>query len=133
MKLLFLMFFALPLVFLGMTIVSFEWRWLLPSSVFLLSLCVVYIQSFPGFQAVSPSLEMVNAVKSYLPEGASRQQLIDSVQNDNLLSARLEDLERDGLTQRQANGEIKLNSSGLFLARVFFWYRRALGLPRGDG
>lgn len=131
---------VLFLLFLGVPGLLIILSFLLPdifnnvaANLLALSVGVVYVQSFPGIQAISPSLELIFAIKNRTAQGgAELNQVYAEVLSDNLLNERVEDLIRDGLAHKK-EGRLQLSRAGLVLAKTFFWYRRVLGLPRGEG
>lgn len=130
---LFILFLGLPLLLLAMTFLVEPLNIYLPALVLSLALGVVYVQSFPGIQAISPSLEMISAVQKKMSTGgATLQDIHQAVLSERILNDRLQDLVRDGMAEQGPDG-LRLKFSGRLLAKTFFYYRKALGLPRGEG
>lgn len=102
-------------------------------AIFLLhfSLASAYILSYPVFQAISPSLLMVLMIGSS-SIGKDRQEIKRRLNETGLFSARLADLERNGLA-RQKDGFYALTFKGKALVRSLKALRAILGLPMGRG
>lgn len=90
-----------------------------------------YIAIYPAFQAVSPTIEIVDLLRR-VPGGLTRQELITTFASPALVDDRLSDLYQSGLLIKGAGGPI-LSTRAKYLARFFRTYRALLGLSEGGG
>jgi hypothetical protein len=90
-----------------------------------------YIMSFPAASAKSPSLLLIDVLDREGPQTKEELEakLLKSV---NLVEDRLRDMQADGLVSKNAK-EFRPSRAGRFLGYVFWYYRRLLGLPLGEG
>jgi hypothetical protein len=99
--------------------------------VFTLSSC--YILFFPAVQYESPTLSMVRILdRNRSSGGLSRDEIMTTLCSDQPLRDRMEDLENNGLLGG-ATGPRRLSTAGRLVAAFFYYYRRLLGLPFGEG
>jgi len=131
---LFLIFLGVPTVALFTNLSRgadpVEWSlWYL--LVFTLSCC--YILFFPAVQTESPTLAMVRHIDQRKPFGGlTRDEIMAAMCSDQPVQDRLIDLRNNGLI-RASTGPQRLSGSGRLVAAFFYWYRRAMGLPCGEG
>lgn len=97
-----------------------------------IALSSAYIMSYPLFQADCPSLKIILAISSYMPEGITEDSINRLFSQDILLYDRMEDLVNDGLILSK-NGSWIISYKGRLLSSFFLIYRRLLGLPPGEG
>ena len=97
-----------------------------------LSLSSAYIATYPVFQAECPSLKIILAVASSMPDGMTAGAISNLFSQDALLEDRLEDLVNDGLAFVK-NSEYSISLKGRLVVMFFSAYRRLLDLPPGEG
>lgn len=112
---------------------------IIPLVAFLLGLilyicaALVYILTYPAIQAWSPSLFIVNIIgnsKKVKSENEIRELLL----SEGLISGRVDDLIADSLVIRDYDkNELCLTQKGRFIAKIFFLYRKFLGVEAGQG
>ena len=90
-----------------------------------------YIALYPAFQAVSPTIQILELLRQ-VPSGAPREQLVAAFASPSLVSDRIGDLLSGGLLTQGKNGP-ELTTRGKLLARFFIFYRATLGLQEGGG
>lgn len=103
---------------------NFTWA----AGVFHFALAANYIAIYPAFQASSPTLTILDALYRR-NDWADLRELVGAVGGEKVLSDRVEDLKRSGLT----TGESQLTAKGNFLSTIFITYRQLIGLPEGGG
>jgi hypothetical protein len=96
------------------------------------ALASAYIMSYPAAQAHSPSLQVLLAVSRKMPEGVARASLLDSLDHDGSMSARISDLVANGLVTRSGDSYV-LSSKAQRLVRTFRGYRALLGIKTKGG
>ena len=95
-------------------------------------LAAQYIAVFPAFQAMSPTIEFLYRLKK-TPSGLTADELANSLDGNAIVGDRVSDLLSSGLAVRTADGQIAATSAGRLLGNAFRIYRKALGLPVGEG
>jgi hypothetical protein len=117
------------LLFLGGPLLHFALDPSLSRLILAFGLGCTYIMSFPAAAAKSPTILIINLLDK---NGAlSKAQLEALLAKDvNLVEDRMADLKADGLMS--ATSSIP-SAPGRFLGYVFWYYRRLLGLPLGEG
>jgi hypothetical protein len=99
----------------------------------LLSFSGLYILLFPCAQAASPSLVILLLLELHRAEGGlTKNEVLQAMKSDTLFQDGLKDLHNDGLF-RDADIRPGLSHVGRLVAAAFFYYRRILRLPRGEG
>ncbi len=95
--------------------------------------CSCYILFFPAVQNESPTLAMVwHLDRNKHAGGLSRDEIMEAMSSDRPFQDRLRDLENNGLV-RGSMGPQRLSTAGRLIAAFFYYYRRVLGLPCGEG
>lgn len=94
------------------------------------SLAAQYIAIYPAFQAISPTLEILDWLRK--TKSASEEQILAACRERSPVGDRIRDLENGGLIVRQSNG-FELSIRGRLLAQIFIRYRALLGLSLGAG
>lgn len=119
------------LLFLGGPLIHFCFDPSLSRLILALGLGCTYIMSFPAAAAKSPSLLIINLLDKNGPlsKFELEQALAKSV---NLVGDRMRDLKADGLVHSSSE-HFHPSRIGRFLGYVFWYYRRILGLPLGEG
>jgi hypothetical protein len=125
---LFLVFILLPVVTYSAALISLGSGTLAPALVHLI-LSANYIAVYPALQAVSPTLRMLNLLKTH---ALNEEEIVFSLSDSSLLGNRVQDLVASGFL-RIEKGKALVTKKGRLLARVFQTYRRFMGLPPGDG
>jgi hypothetical protein len=131
---LFLIFLGLPTLALlaGLAWGSDPIAWVLGYLLeFTLSCC--YILFYPAVQNESPTLTMVRFLdRNKRAGGLSRGDILAAMCDDHPIQDRLVDLQNNGLI-RASGGPQRLSGPGRLIAAFFYYYRRAMGLPCGEG
>ena len=95
-----------------------------------LAMAAAYIQTYPALKEDIPSFRLLLLLEKRA--GMSKEQIIAAMKTDNLFSAKLDELENDSLLVDK-NGRLELSPAGRKLADLFYYYRKMLGLKRGEG
>lgn len=103
----------------------------IPAAITHFSCAASYIALYPAFQAVSPTIQILELLRK-MPSGAPRNQLVAAFASPSLVSDRVADLMRGGLLI-QNEESARLTWRGRLLARFFIVYRSLLGLAEGGG
>lgn len=130
---LFGIFLCLPLLVL---IVCANWFALtlldsLAATLLWLAMAAAYIQTYPALREDIPSFRLLLLLEKE-QAGMSKEQIITAMKTDNLFSAKLDELENENLLVTK-NGRLELSPAGRKLAHLFYYYRKMLGLERGEG
>jgi len=95
-------------------------------------LAAAYLLSYPAAQASSPSLRIVLAAASSMPDGMTEDQIRALFSEEDLFGGHLARLEQEGLVIN-TGGRWTVSPCGRRTAVFFGRYRRLLGLPEGGG
>lgn len=132
-------FLILPiLLYLGIIILTLVERqqgtaiFFVFSGLWHLALSSAYIMTYPPIQTGCPSLNIVLAVNSSMPEGLSGEEVRRIFSEQALVSKRFKDLTGDKLI-RMKEGAWGLSFTGKIISKIFSRYRRLLKLPPGEG
>jgi hypothetical protein len=87
-----------------------------------------YLAVYPAFQASSPTLHLLAALRAAGPKGKSARELESSAAGLDRHDQRREFLNKSGLLRGET-----LSFSGRLTARAFLTYRAWLRLPEGEG
>ena len=87
----------------------------------------VYISSYPAFQAVSPSLQILHLFKNHAAGGLSRAEIFQGFDQSSIVSARVQDLADSNLIKRNGEGFV-LTLRGRAVIGLYALYRKSLGL-----
>jgi len=90
-----------------------------------------YIAIYPAFQASSPTIQILTVLHRH-PLGLSKENILNFLATETILEERIYDLEKGGLITHK-DSEYQLTVRGNILASLFMNYRRAIGLPIGEG
>ena len=90
------------------------------------SLSGAYIATYPVFQAISPSLEILLIMDNY-PEGLEAQTLLSYFNDRRLVKERVRDLLNSRLAKKKTD-TYHLSPVGFCVIRTFIAYRKILGL-----
>lgn len=95
--------------------------------------CSCYILFFPAVQTESPTLAIVwHLDRNQHAGGLSRDEIMAAMCSDQPFQDRVRDLEKNGLLEG-STGSQRLSAAGRLIAAFFYYYRRVLGLPCGEG
>jgi len=119
------------LLFLAGPIVHFLFAPDLSRLILALGLGCVYIMSFPAAAAKSPTLLIIDLLDRH---GALSKSELEKYLNADvsMVEDRLRDLKADGLVDTRAE-KFRPSATGRLIGYVFWYYRRVLGLPLGEG
>lgn len=95
-----------------------------------LAIASAYVQTFPAFQATSPSLKIVYLLRKNGPMMLS--EISGYFQKEVLVQDRLDDLLAEKVVCQKGD-QLVLAFKGKMLASGFVFFRRMLGLGVGDG
>lgn len=95
-----------------------------------LAMAVAYIQTYPALKEDIPSFRLLLLLEKH--PGMSKEDIITAMKQDNLFSAKLDELENDSLLVNK-KGRLELSPAGRKLADLFYYYRKILGLKPGEG
>jgi len=129
---LFAIFLCLPLFALIACANGFELTLLdsLAAALLWLAMAAAYIQTYPALKEDIPSFRLLLLLENRL--GMSKEDIIAVMKQNNLFSAKLDELENDRLVVEK-KGRFELSSAGRKLADLFYYYRKILGLKPGEG
>lgn len=134
MRAVFLHFLLLPALFwVGIYFAAFEdfFSWACACLLYF-SLAAAYVQTYPAFQAISPSLKIVYFIGSS-PDGMSIADIEKLFPREALIEDRFKDLVAEGFVKISPEGSIIFLSKGQALAQPFVMFRKFLGLAEGKG
>jgi len=131
-SLLFIIFLIIP--FMGFVLAAFfiKLAVLLVISLLYFALSCAYIQTYPVFQAVTPSLQIIHLLDKADFKTLTLDEIMNNFTRENLVQDRLEDLLAENFVYQKGD-DLFLASKGAFLARTFSFYRSIYGLKMGDG
>ncbi|MEK8015729.1 MAG: hypothetical protein VSS75_002595 [Candidatus Parabeggiatoa sp.] len=95
-----------------------------------LALSVAYIQTYPALKEDIPSFRLLLLLDKH--PGMSKEAIIEAMKQENIFSAKLDELENDTLLVNK-KGRLELSPAGRKLADLFYYYRKILGLKPGEG
>ena len=96
----------------------------------LISLTLAYFVIYPGLEADSPSVMIVNAIFQAHPNGLEPGKLEETLTDELIVKPRVQDLIQDKMAFKKED-RYYLTPKGLFLSRVFLQYRKLFNLPKG--
>lgn len=105
---------------------------LVPALLLHLALSCAYIQTYPAVEAVSPSLAILLWIANAMPQGLTREQIVDKLERDRFLEHRIQDVVTAGFVRR-LKSELKLTLLGYLFVLPFLFFRKILGLSVGEG
>ena len=97
---------------------------------FFVSLLLAYMITYTALEADSPSLVMVMTIGSAGPEGLDKKKFDRLMSDDTLIVPRIEDLVLDKMVYMDGD-KYRLTPKGVLMARIFVFYRKLLGAPKG--
>lgn len=95
-----------------------------------LAISASYVMTYPAVEVESPTLVMIRLIANGGAEGIETNTLYQSLSDDFLVMARVNDLCNEGLVIQERDRFV-LTGRGKRLARVFFAWRKLLGLGWG--
>jgi len=95
-----------------------------------LALAAAYIQTYPALKEDIPSFRLLLLLEKH--PGMSKEAIIEAMKQENLFSAKLDELENERLVVEK-KGKVALSPAGRKLANLFYYYRKILGLKPGEG
>jgi len=131
--LLFIIFFVFPAVMFviaGLVAVK-SFSTLTLTALLYFSLAAAYVQTYPAFDVVAPSLKMVHLLYKS-GTGLSEEELQSAFDYKDLVEDRIDDLKSDSFIYEK-DGFLYLKTSGKVLAKVFYFYRKLYGIEMGEG
>jgi hypothetical protein len=96
-----------------------------------LALSSAYVQTYPIFHAISPSLEILLLVNRS-PGGLTAEEIAGNFNDAHLVGSRVQDLLRTNLA-RLEGGAYRLAPAGKAMIRSFLLYRKIIGMPFKGG
>ena len=97
---------------------------------FFVSLTLAYMITYTAIEADSPSLVLIMKVSEAGSEGLDSKKLEQMMSDDILVIPRLEDLVLDKMAYINGNRYF-LTAKGVLMVRIFLYYRKLLGAPKG--
>ena len=86
--------------------------------------------TYTAIEADSPSLVLIMKVSEAGSEGLDSKKLEQMMSDDILVIPRLEDLVLDKMAYINGNRYF-LTAKGVLMVRIFLYYRKLLGAPKG--
>lgn len=130
--LLFIIFLAIPFVVVMSGLFFIPFKLLLLSALMYFALSCAYIQTYPVFQAVTPSLQIVYFIKKSMPKGLTSHEISDKFSEGSLFRDRVDDLITEKFVYKKSES-LYLTKKGAVIAGIFFIYRCLYGLKTGEG
>lgn len=122
----------MPLLILGLYLLDMSSVEGVLACALYLALAAAYVQTYPAFQAISPSLKIVYHI-GQSTTGMRTGEIQQVFPKTSLVADRLDDLLAEGLVTAKSNGDYQLSGKGKTLAYAFKFYRKFLGLSEGEG
>lgn len=95
-----------------------------------ISLTLAYMITYSAIEVDSPSLVMINKIAEAGSDGLDERLFMQMLNDQNLVKPRLDDLLNDKMAHYDGN-KYRLTLKGMFLARLFIFYRKLLKSPKG--
>ena len=95
-----------------------------------LVLTLAYLNTYPALEADSPSLVVTGTIFQAGRDGLAKDIFQESMTDDILLVPRLKDLLLDEMAFMEGE-KYRLTSKGIWLARIFSFYRHLIRAPKG--
>jgi hypothetical protein len=133
LRALFALFLILPSVLALILAAASDWPAENILAVLLLDLALAsaYVQTYPIFHAISPSLEILLLVNR-APGGLTADEISGNFNDAHLVGSRVQDLLRTNLA-RFEDGAYRLAPAGKAMIRAFLIYRKIIGMPFRGG
>ena len=98
--------------------------------IYFTSIALAYIVTYSAVEVDSPSLVIVMNLAKSRKEGLDKEKLKQLINDDLLVKPRIRDLVDDKMANFNS-GKYKLTARGLFLIRMFIFYRKLLNAGKG--
>lgn len=95
-----------------------------------LVLTLAYLNTYPALEADSPSLVITEKISQAGRDGLAKDIFQQSMTDDILLVPRLKDLLLDEMAYMDGD-KYRLTPKGVWLARIFSFYRKLIRAPKG--
>ncbi len=100
-------------------------------ALFVIAFTLAYILTYSAIEADSPSLVMIMSIARAGAKGLPTEQFEQLMTDERLIFPRIQDLVRDKLIWVE-DGKYKLTTKGVWLVRLFSFYRQVLkATPKG--
>ncbi len=96
------------------------------------ALSLAYVFSYPAAQARCPTFAILLIIKSSMPRGATRDEILSCFTQEEVMGPRVHDLINETLIVHK-EGWLKLSRKGRILITVFGGLRKLAALPMGRG
>lgn len=96
----------------------------------MLYVALAYLVTYSAIQADSPTMTLVLRLGEAGPSGLSVDEMLADLDDDVLVTLRLEDLVAGNLVRRH-DGRYVISRRGALLAKTYIVYRRLLGMEKG--
>lgn len=94
------------------------------------ALTLAYITTYSSIEVDSPTLVIINAIVNAGKNGLEKNMLIERLSEEMLIEPRIKDLLADKMIYL-SDKKYKLTKSGLWLAKIFTFYRKLLNADKG--
>lgn len=98
--------------------------------VFGLAISAAYVLTYPAVEVESPIMVIIDLIERAGPGGLERDELYRRLDDDFLVTPRIDDLVSEGLAVDDAKG-FRLTDKGRSLGRIFIVWRKILGAEIG--
>lgn len=95
-----------------------------------LAISAAYVLTYPAVEVESPIMVIIDLIERAGPGGLERDELYHRLDDDFLVTPRINDLVSEGLAVDHANG-CRLTDKGRRLGRIFIVWRKILGAEIG--
>jgi len=95
-----------------------------------ISLTLAYITTYSAIEVDSPSLRIVLKIAQCGFEGLDKEVLEMALTDDILVKPRIQDLYKDKMIRLEKD-RYKLTAKGIFITRIFVFYRKLLNTGKG--
>ncbi len=97
-----------------------------------IALSLAYIFSYPAAQARCPTFAILLVIKSAMPRGATRDEILSCFSQEEVMGPRVHDLVTETLVKNK-QGWLELSRKGRILIKGFKIFRKLSALPMGRG
>ncbi len=97
---------------------------------FFTSFTLAYMITYTAMEVDSPSLVMITSIAQAGPEGLTKEDFFNSLNDDILVKPRIRDMLRDEMA-RLEGGRYYLTPKGAVFARIFIFFRSLLKAQKG--
>jgi hypothetical protein len=96
------------------------------------ALSVAYIFSYPAAQAGCPTFIILATIRSSMPRGVTKDEILTYFSEQQLFGSRIEDLVDESLVVSEGEW-LEITKKGRWILSTFSTLRKAFGLPVGRG